>query len=472
MQRTTHHKALLSPPSAWLMMLAAMLFSTGLITCLSLLYATLPYHGMSLERIDTLLSFFILLNLFYGLIGGCIAHYIGPRNTLISGGLLCVIGMVLLSAHPIIYAGMGCFVVGTGLLKPNLFNAISLLTPRFGQLRYRAFIIIFFADNLGIIVGNIIATHFPNVTNIGSSFLITALLSMIAIFVFIFATFLYIPSHRLDRKAKPDIGTFSIAGIYLFIVAMTLVTTEVFHYANNLLAIFLALTIITISIFIGAYQYRHIISNKYRLRYRQQCYSQLFCMFYWLLYTFTIVNIYWLFPEPVTSNLMGDMLFPHISASAFGVLLIGPALVLCFQIARSSHQFYPQKRLLLGTLSMCISCMLIWHVLSPAVQDHTLPQWLGEGISGLLLAICGYWVVPTQLALVGHMLSRRHETIMMGITQVVIGTSWLIAKLLMIYISLPSSITANVGLHFLNDSTVVIAVIVALVFWQKVRYAH
>ena len=465
---------LLHPPSAWLILLTALIFSMGYLVTFKLQYIALPANHFNLGSIDSILSTFIALGLMFGIFGGIAGHYLGPKTAFLVGGIICVIGMVLLSQNSIIYSGIACFLVGTGLLKPSIFSCLSLLVPRRSKLRYRAFSLIFFADNIGMVIGGIIATHFTSLTNISATFLMIGFISIAALFIFIFMSFVVFSNNRLDRCSPNTLNVWIISAIYLCIVLLIIFADVLLQQRRESMVIITTVICCIIALLIMRHQYRHLIKPCLRQAYRTQAICQLLCMLYWSLFTINIVNIYLLFPwgQEILPNEQGAKLLPHLSFHAIAVCLIGLVWLVQHMMLRRQPLFTrnPAHRLCYGLIFMALASLLTWHVISPLTQQTPVPNWLGLLISQLCIAYTSYCVVPTQLAMIAHWLSRRDELLMMGITQLVIGVTWVIIKLTMYHLTLNITIAASHILTNILNVIAILTIIITLICWYFFRY--
>lgn len=464
----------LYPASAWLILLTALIFSMGYLVTFKLQYIALPASHFGLGSIDSILSTFIALGLLFGIFGGIAGHYLGPKTAFLVGGIICVIGMVLLSQNSIIYSGIACFLVGTGLLKPNIFSCLSLLVPRRSQLRYRAFSLIFFADNIGLVLGGVIATHFTSLTNISGTFLMIGFISIAALFIFIFMSFVVFDNNRLDRNNPSNLNLWVISAIYLTIVLLIIFADLLLQQKQELMIIITTVICVLLTLGIMLSQYRHLATPRLRHAYSLQAGCQLLCMLYWALFTINVVNIYLLFPwEPdALPSELHQKLLPHLSFHAIAASLIGFIWLTKYALSRQ-HTILtrnPAQRICYGLVIMALASLLTWHLISPLTQNTPIPNWLGLLVSQLCIGYASYYVVPTQLAMVAHWLSRRYELLMMGIAQLVIGVTWVIIKITMYHITLDTNVPALQQLNVLLDIVAGITLIIALICWRIFRY--
>jgi dipeptide/tripeptide permease len=91
--------------------------------------------------------------------GGWLAdNFLGQRKSVFYGGVVIMIGHVLLALHGLtfFYAGLGCIVVGTGLLKPNISVIVGQLYTQEDRRRDAGFSIFYMGINLGAFAAPIV----------------------------------------------------------------------------------------------------------------------------------------------------------------------------------------------------------------------------------------------------------------------------------------------------------------------------
>ena len=95
----------------------------------------------------------------FSLLGGWVADQLsGSRVAIAAGGVLITIGNTLLAAgnERVFFLGLGCNILGVGLLKPNASNTVGALYPEGGSRRDAGFSIFY----VGINVGSLLAPMF------------------------------------------------------------------------------------------------------------------------------------------------------------------------------------------------------------------------------------------------------------------------------------------------------------------------
>jgi POT family proton-dependent oligopeptide transporter len=96
------------------------------------------------------------------IVGGIIAdRWLGQYKSVLIGGIIIAIGHFTLAFHPLpfFYTGLGCIVVGTGLLKPNVSGIVGSLYDTDDARRDAGFSIFYMGINLGAALGPFIAGY-------------------------------------------------------------------------------------------------------------------------------------------------------------------------------------------------------------------------------------------------------------------------------------------------------------------------
>ncbi|MBU0641473.1 MAG: peptide MFS transporter [Planctomycetes bacterium] len=144
-------------------------------TCLFTLFFTEMWERFSFYGMKALLIFYMVQYLFWRqaeasevfawyaglvyatpIVGGLIADkLIGARWSVVIGGVIIAIGHFLLAFEPLpfFYSGLGCLVIGTGLLKPNVSTQVGALYRSDDERRDSAFTIFYMGINLGALFG-------------------------------------------------------------------------------------------------------------------------------------------------------------------------------------------------------------------------------------------------------------------------------------------------------------------------------
>ena len=96
------------------------------------------------------------------ILGGIIAdRWLGQYKSVLVGGIIIAIGHFTLAFHalPFFYTGLGCIVLGTGMLKPNVSGIVGSLYDTDDARRDAGFSIFYMGINLGAALGPFIAGY-------------------------------------------------------------------------------------------------------------------------------------------------------------------------------------------------------------------------------------------------------------------------------------------------------------------------
>ncbi len=114
-----------------------------------------------------------------GILGGWVAdRLIGSRNSIFYGGVLIMLAHITLAipgGAPLLYTSMILLVLGTGLLKPNITNAVGGLYAEDDTRRDAGFSIFYMGVNLGAFVAPLIVGTLGQTVNYHLGFSIAAI---------------------------------------------------------------------------------------------------------------------------------------------------------------------------------------------------------------------------------------------------------------------------------------------------------
>jgi POT family proton-dependent oligopeptide transporter len=108
--------------------------------------------GMRSEEAGPVYAMYTSLVYLMSIPGGWIAdNMLGQRKSVLYGGIVIMLGHILLALHglPFFYCGLGCVILGTGLLKPNISVMVGQLYERQEHRRDSGFSIFYMGINLG-----------------------------------------------------------------------------------------------------------------------------------------------------------------------------------------------------------------------------------------------------------------------------------------------------------------------------------
>lgn len=124
----------------------------AILTLFMLTPVTVGGLGMRPEESGPIYAMYTSLVYLMSIPGGWIAdNLLGQRKSVLYGGIVIMTGHILLANHglPFFYAGLGCVILGTGLLKPNISVIVGQLYDEKDQRRDSGFSIFYMGINLG-----------------------------------------------------------------------------------------------------------------------------------------------------------------------------------------------------------------------------------------------------------------------------------------------------------------------------------
>jgi POT family proton-dependent oligopeptide transporter len=108
--------------------------------------------GFSTEQAGPIYAMYTSLVYLATVPGGWLAdNFLGQRRSVLYGGAVIMLGHILLAMQgmPLFYSGLGCIVIGTGLLKPNISVIVGQLYSQQDERRDSGFSIFYMGINIG-----------------------------------------------------------------------------------------------------------------------------------------------------------------------------------------------------------------------------------------------------------------------------------------------------------------------------------
>ncbi|RMH01127.1 MAG: MFS transporter [Planctomycetota bacterium] len=108
--------------------------------------------GFSADKAGPIYAMYTSLVYLASVPGGWLAdNFLGPRRAVLYGGFVIMCGHILLAMHGLatFFLGLGCIVLGTGLLKPNISVIVGQLYSEEDRRRDAGFSIFYMGINIG-----------------------------------------------------------------------------------------------------------------------------------------------------------------------------------------------------------------------------------------------------------------------------------------------------------------------------------
>lgn len=115
--------------------------------------------GMRPEESGPIYAMYTSLVYLMSIPGGWLAdNILGQRKSVLYGGIVIMLGHILLAVHgmPYFFAGLGCVILGTGLLKPNISVIVGQLYAPQDDRRDAGFSIFYMGINLGALLAPLV----------------------------------------------------------------------------------------------------------------------------------------------------------------------------------------------------------------------------------------------------------------------------------------------------------------------------
>lgn len=366
------------------------------------------------------INFNLVTNLFLysaaGLIGGILGYMIGHRRSVIIGMLYSFVALILLSLNNLSLIGFSAYVIGVGIVIPNLFTTLSFLYTQDDPRRHAGFTLMYMATVLGAALSLSIGGSLQHLSY-QNWFIIMAVVTLFAVLVFL-AGGIYLNRNigLIDGvEAKYTPSTYSV--IFILIVLSSL-TDFLLHYQRVLQAIIISLALIAIVIML-IYAYLEKDETQ-RKRNRLLLILSALSVFFWLADKSIItifLNYLTLFNRDYgffnAKSLSADFFF---EANIALVLIIGfVSAVLWNKNKHTQHMKRLIRLFSLATLFMALaSGLLFFSFFSQSLNHFAMTGNYLLLITLMLNSVAKVLLLPLYYAMVGKFSPRKYESIVMG----------------------------------------------------------
>ncbi|WP_440994073.1 hypothetical protein [Cysteiniphilum litorale] len=425
------------------------------------------------------INFNLVTNLFLysaaGLIGGILGYMIGHRRSVIIGMLYSFVALILLSLNNLSLIGFSAYIIGVGLVIPNLFTTLSFLYTQDDPRRHAGFTLMYMATILGAALSLSIGGSLQNLSY-QNWFIIMAVVTLFAVLIFL-AGGIYLNRNigLIDGvEAKYTPSTYSV--IFILIVLSSL-TDFLLHYQRVLQAIIISLALIAIIIML-IYAYLEKDETQ-RKRNRLLLILLALSVFFWLADKSIItifLNYLTLFNRDYgffnAKSLSADFFF---EANIALVLIIGfVSAVLWNKNKHTQHMKRLIRLFSLATLFMALaSGLLFFSFFSQSLNHFAMTGNYLLLITLMLNSVAKVLLLPLYYAMVGKFSPRKYESIVMGFFFIITAGIGVFVYSLNQNI-LNSQILTNTyqSLSYLYGSLFVAGLICALVAYLLSKFMH
>jgi hypothetical protein len=400
-----------------LFLLTNLLFSTGFVAMLTAVQLVLPGWldvptGMAQTH---LITAFFTLYFASNFIGGYVGQYFNLYRATLTGGLLSVIGMMMLSLDHFLLLGTACFLLGSGLVRPTMMQHLNLTTRQYNLNGRQVFAGLYLTECLGTVLGFIFLTTLMPFMGDRTSIMLAASLSLMATFLMIFiqhrhedSTF-HTPERPAAWAALILILALSIAGI-----------TGLFYLQDFFTVMYVIFTLGVISVIIFAYHMLFARTGLIRRQILLVGLGTLITSWFWQ----TLSLLIGMTQRIITPELM------HASTQRFGITFF-PALALHSACAIVfSVGFFVGFKYWKPKLHVALPIALVPMGISLLLYAHVLGQFhfVSLGVVLVTYSLFGLGcslMAPTIMHVIGRYAPKHQGSSFYGINLLWVGITWL-----------------------------------------------
>jgi len=214
---------------------------------ISILVLCLSYHtGLSLKETYSIYGIFVFLTYAMPVFGGIIGDYLLDWRHCITIGMLMVAASFILIGmnknH--IATGLGIFITGEALLKPNASSLLGLLYQNgLNHKKDHGFTTVYALMNIGAILGPIVTGILTHLFGFGDGFIICGILLISMWLIYVgFWSALPIPKQYRYHSTHPGIRCLYFTIAIMAIASICIATLRHYHWNHIVLSIFILST--------------------------------------------------------------------------------------------------------------------------------------------------------------------------------------------------------------------------------------
>jgi POT family proton-dependent oligopeptide transporter len=425
------------PKGFFIPLLTMMLMFVGftLIQSLTVLYATQKLGFTDKQAYTLFAAYFSLLfglPFFGGYIGG---RWLGSLLSVSLGLILSTLGLFSLSIPTLtnFYLGLSAFVVGVALYVPNLYVVLGRLYQPGDYRRDSGFTLNYMGFNIGGLFGMAASGYLVKYYSYHFTFLIGALLGVVALIIF-FAGLSRLTQIKDEKHTKKS----RILGVVLALIAIPLTSLLLDHAQFNnalLLTTGIAAAILTI-----------VLAMRETGESRKKMFAFLILLIiglaFWTLYSL-VPSVLELFMERNVNREVFHSIIPTSSLTS-----LNPFFIVTVGALLTAVWIYLGKRNSAPSLAtkFCIAVLLMgagYLVLIPGIHYSNALGQVGIGwivISYFLQTTGELFIGPIGFSMVGTLVPKRFENLMMGIWQLATGVSCALSSYLALLAAAPEKI--------------------------------
>lgn len=405
---------------------------------LSLNFATLVLYLTNKINVpvkDAYLIFGAFISLFYSsaMLGGYLGGRIDHKLAIILGSVLAGLGdyLMVLPTLPSILLGLSCFIIGGGLMIPNINCLNGRMFNPDDNLRDSGFTITYIGSNIGGFIASLSAGFLANTIGYANNFAIggTILWASLVFFLLSYKKIeFYEAPHIIPYKANLQARNWLSLLIAIFIFVP--LVAWLLHHANLSNIILCTIGIIMFfTILFLAFKEKGLA----RKRLLGFLIFTTFSIAFWALYSLapSVLNIF--AENNVDRHLFGHFVFPAgsiYSLNNFFIIILGIITSLFFiRVSNRGRNIELPTKFGIGITLMGLGYL----ILIAAIWSHNslgLVAFYWLVLSYFLQTAGELFVGPIGFAMVGSLVPRRLEGMMNGVWQLFIGISGAISSFL------------------------------------------
>lgn len=409
------------------------LFMIGLsmINALLVLYLT-DRIGLSVKESYTIYAAFGAILYSSSLLGGYLGGRYDYKLAIIMGGLLVSFGsyFIAIPSKQTILFGLACFIIGGGLVVPNLYCIMGKLFSRISPLRDSGFTVVYIGMNIGGFIAAISSGFIVRYFSYSTAFIFSASMVLISL-----CTFLYGYKHLAfhpEEQVVPYKPCYNLRNFFPILTAIIIGVPVVMWLLNHaslsntlliLIGVFMAVILI-------------IIATREKGNARKRLFAFIiftfFAIAFWALYMLA-PSVLTIFVQNNVDRTIGSFIVPTSSVyslNSFFIIILGTLTSLFFlSKSKKGKTVALAKKFATGIITMGLGYLVLTVALAfPNQAGYIAFFWIV--LSYFLQTLGELFIGPIGFAMVGSLVPSRLEGLMMGVWQLSTGVAGAISGFL------------------------------------------
>lgn len=401
----------------------AVLFST------LVLYMKQQLHLSSTEA-NTITGIYFAYNFALHLLSGYIAgRFFSYRLLIIAGLIFQMIGCVVLAQGHLVtlYIGLACMLIGTGGMVTCINMLVSQLYDTHDPRRETAFLWNYSGMNAGFVLGFTLAGYFQLIQNYNLLFILTALSNVVTMIIMAFAWSALGDHDTLYKRAIPKARIQRLlVGLLILLLLVPLLYFLLQHQKfSNYLVVSLGIAMAVVVFMLGI---RHKGTERYRLF--AFLVLVLSAQIFWVIYQLAPMGLTLFALNNVDRHVLGFEIAPGWIQNINSVTIIigGPLLALLFKKLRDKKCFISiPTQYTTGLLCAGLGLIILpWGIHFASQKGYVDFSWLFT--TYVLQAIAELLISPIGYAMVGRLVPKGYQSLMMGVVLLNTGVAAIVSS--------------------------------------------